>query len=89
MNPDEKSCETCEHAAEHDHGHVEPRELVRIGLVAVAAAGAWLRCWPLAGAVDVVAVAAVVIGGWPISWDRVYSAFPSMTWISRESTSRS
>ncbi len=65
MTPIER-CETCEHVVEHDHGHVEPLELVRIVLVAVAAAGTWFRWWPLAGGVDVVALGAVVIGGWPI-----------------------
>lgn len=66
MDPNKKSGETCERVAEHDHGHVEPLELVRIGLVAVAAAGAWFAWWPRVGVLDVVAIAAVVIGGWPI-----------------------
>jgi cation transport ATPase len=66
MDDTEKSCEPCEHVADHDDGQVARMELVRIGLVAVAAAGTWFRWWPLAGAVDAAAIAAVVIGGWPI-----------------------
>jgi Cd2+/Zn2+-exporting ATPase/Cu+-exporting ATPase len=66
MDDSDRSCETCEHGAEHDHGRVEHMEFVRIGLVAVAAAGTWFRWWPRANALDVAAIAAVVIGGWPI-----------------------
>ncbi len=41
-------------------------ELVRIALVAVAAAGTWFRLWPRVGGVEAVGIAAVVAGGYPI-----------------------
>jgi P-type Cu+ transporter len=66
MDANEKSCGTCEHLAERDPGRLERLDLVRIGLVAAAAAGTWFGAWPRAGALDVVAIAAVLIGGWPI-----------------------
>jgi Cd2+/Zn2+-exporting ATPase/Cu+-exporting ATPase len=54
------------HAARGALGHVEPRTLARIALVAVGAIWSWFRVWePIAG-IDLVALAAVVIGGYPI-----------------------
>src|SRR5580700_4736112 len=53
---------------EHDdHEHaLEWAEIVRIVLVALAAAAVWLRLWePLSG-ISVIGVAGLLIGGWPI-----------------------
>ena len=57
-----------EPVAEHGdaQAHLDAGELARIGLVAVAAAGSWFGWWPRIAAVDVVAIAAVVVGGYPI-----------------------
>jgi Cd2+/Zn2+-exporting ATPase/Cu+-exporting ATPase len=50
-----------------DHGHAfEWPEMVRIGLVGLAAAAVWFRLWEPASAFSVVGVAALLIGGWPI-----------------------
>lgn len=53
--------------AEPEHEHpLEWPDLARIGLVAVAALVTWLRLWePFAG-LDVVALAATLVGGYPI-----------------------
>jgi len=60
-----------EHDANHDHheGHDHPfewSEMVRIGLVAVAACCVWLRLWEPFSAVSVIGVVGLAIGGWPI-----------------------
>jgi Cd2+/Zn2+-exporting ATPase/Cu+-exporting ATPase len=51
--------------------HAEDRrfaraELVRIALVAVVAAGSWFGWWPHPASLDVVGIAGVVVGGYPI-----------------------
>src|SRR5215469_4714891 len=66
MAADDKNLETVESVAEPEHGHLETPDLIRIGVVAAAAAGAWLRWWPPTAGVDLVAIAAIVIGGWPV-----------------------
>ncbi len=45
---------------------VERADLLRIGLVAVAAALVWARVWEPAGRVDPLGVAATLLGGYPI-----------------------
>src|SRR5215472_12109436 len=50
-----------------DHEHAfEWAEMLRIGLVAVAAACVWLRLWEPFGPVSVIGVVGLAIGGWPI-----------------------
>ena len=66
MELNDKSCEAVETPAEQEHGHLEVLDLIRIGLVALAAAGAWFGWWPRAAGADLVAIAAIVFGGWPI-----------------------
>lgn len=41
-------------------------DLLRIGLVALAAGATWFQLWQPMGRVDVVALAVLVTGGWPI-----------------------
>ncbi|MBI4469872.1 MAG: cadmium-translocating P-type ATPase [Acidobacteria bacterium] len=51
----------------HDHEHAfEWPEIVRIVLVALAAAAVWFRIWEPVPAISVVGVAGLLIGGWPI-----------------------
>lgn len=65
-------CCTHDHANEHgdddqhDHVHFEWLEMVRIALVALAAAAVWFRLWEPVSAISVVGVAGLLIGGWPI-----------------------
>jgi len=59
---------TASHAAP-DHPEdrrIDSGELVRIALVAVVAAGSWFGWWPRLARVDVVGIAGVVVGGFPI-----------------------
>jgi len=52
-----------------DHGQehaVEPLDLVRVGIVALAAALVWFRAWEPFATFSVIGVAGVVVGGWPI-----------------------
>lgn len=49
----------------HDHGF-EWQEMVRITLVALAAAAVWFRLWEPFSTISVVGVAGLLIGGWPI-----------------------
>jgi Cd2+/Zn2+-exporting ATPase/Cu+-exporting ATPase len=58
--------DTLETGADHDRPHLSARDLARIGLVAVIAAGAWFRWWPRVANLDLVAIAGVVVGGYPI-----------------------
>ena len=52
---------------EHDHSHAfEWPEMLRIALVAIAAACVWLRVWEPFPAVSVIGVIGLAIGGWPI-----------------------
>ena len=50
---------------QHDHG-VEWAELVRIALVAIAAAAVWFRLWEPFSHVSVIGIVATLIGGYPI-----------------------
>jgi heavy metal translocating P-type ATPase len=54
---------------EHEEGHehaLEWQDVLRIGLVGLAAAAVWLQVWePFAG-ISVIGVAGLLIGGWPI-----------------------
>jgi heavy metal translocating P-type ATPase len=52
---------------------LEPRELMRIGLVAVASAAVWLRLWEPLARVSVIGLAAALVGGYPI-FEEAFSA---------------
>jgi Cd2+/Zn2+-exporting ATPase/Cu+-exporting ATPase len=54
-----------DHAHENEHG-LEWLDLARIGLVALAALATWLRLWEPFADLDVVALAATLVGGYPI-----------------------
>lgn len=61
------------HSHDHDdddhHGHDHAfawQEMVRIALVALAAAAVWFRLWEPLAVVSVIGVAGLLIGGWPI-----------------------
>jgi Cd2+/Zn2+-exporting ATPase/Cu+-exporting ATPase len=68
MNPDRDH----EHAGEHDqdhHDHDHPLEwvdLVRIGFVAAACLASWFGLWQRFAIFDVIALVAVLVGGYPI-----------------------
>jgi len=49
----------------HDHAFEWP-EMLRIALVAVAAACVWLRVWEPFAAVSIIGVIGLALGGWPI-----------------------
>jgi len=58
-----------EDAHDHDHGHEHPfdlPEILRIGLVAVAAAAVWFRVWEPYPQLSVIGALGLAIGGWPI-----------------------
>jgi heavy metal translocating P-type ATPase len=57
-----------DHHDDHgDHEHAfEWQEMLRIALVAVAAAGVWWRWWEPFHAVSVIGVLGLAVGGWPI-----------------------
>lgn len=51
----------------HDHEHAfEWPEMLRIALVALAAAAVWFRLWEPLPAFSLIGVAGLAIGGWPI-----------------------
>src|SRR5580658_8980309 len=50
---------------EHEHTF-EWQEMLRIALVAVAAAAVWWRLWEPFSAISVIGVAGLLVGGWPI-----------------------
>ena len=55
------------HDQEHDHDHsLQWPEALRIGLVAIAAAGVWFRVWEPFPAISIIGVVGLLIGGWPI-----------------------
>ena len=54
-------------SSEHaEDSRLDRAELVRIALVAVVAAGSWFGWWPHLATLDVVGIAGVVVGGYPI-----------------------
>ena len=56
-----------DHDADADHDHTfEWTEMLRIALVAVAAAAVWFGLWEPFRAISVIGVAGLLIGGWPI-----------------------
>ncbi|MBY0247490.1 MAG: cation-translocating P-type ATPase [Nitrospiraceae bacterium] len=62
-----------DHAHEHgDDDHHDPEhafewpEMVRIALVALAAAAVWFRLWEPVSAISIIGVVGLLIGGWPI-----------------------
>jgi heavy metal translocating P-type ATPase len=59
-----------DHDHDHDHGDHEHAfewpEMLRIALVAVAAAAVWWRWWEPFRAVSLIGVLGLAIGGWPI-----------------------
>jgi heavy metal translocating P-type ATPase len=67
-----------DHDRDHGHGHddhddhgdhehaFEWQEMLRIGLVAVAAACVWWRLWEPFPAVSIIGVLGLAVGGWPI-----------------------
>jgi heavy metal translocating P-type ATPase len=51
----------------HDHEHVlEWQDILRITLVAIAAAAVWFHVWEPLQAISIIGVAGLLIGGWPI-----------------------
>src|SRR5579863_3683301 len=59
------------HGEDHDHGEgpeheLEWPEMLRIALVAVAAAAVWGRLWEPFPSLSLIGVAGLLIGGWPI-----------------------
>ncbi len=58
------------HAVEH---WLESREVMRIGLVAVASAAVWLRLWEPLARVSVIGLTAALVGGYPI-FEEAFSA---------------
>ena len=56
---------SAEAGSDERHG-VEWPEVARIGLVALAAAGSWFHLWPPIRGLDLIGLAATLVGGWPI-----------------------
>ena len=50
----------------HEHGHLEPFELIRIAITSIAAALVWFRVWEPFPQVSLMGIAGVLFGGWPI-----------------------
>jgi heavy metal translocating P-type ATPase len=55
-----------EEEQDHEHGHLEPFELIRIAVTAVVAAAVWFRVWEPFPHVSVLGIAGVLFGGYPI-----------------------
>src|SRR5450631_1097798 len=53
-----------DHAGEH--GHIEPFDLIRIAVTAIATALVWFRVWEPFPQVSLIGIAGVLFGGWPI-----------------------
>src|ERR1700694_3657958 len=58
----------------HDHA-IEWQEMLRIALVAVAAASVWWRVWEPLPAISLIGVAGLLIGGWPIFKEALENLF--------------
>jgi heavy metal translocating P-type ATPase len=67
--PDRKTAVQSHGEGHDDEGHdhaLEWPEMLRIALVAVAAATVWWRVWEPFPAISLIGVAGLIIGGWPI-----------------------
>ncbi|HTS74550.1 MAG TPA: cation-translocating P-type ATPase [Bryobacteraceae bacterium] len=53
-------------AHEHEHGHIERFDLIRIAITAILAALVWVHAWEPFSRVSVIGIAGVLFGGWPI-----------------------
>ena len=51
---------------DEDHGHVEPFDLIRIGITLIAAALVWFRVWEPFPRISMIGIVGVLFGGWPI-----------------------
>src|SRR5690242_9823979 len=60
---------------DHEHGEaLEWAELVRIGVVALAAAAVWFRIWEPFARVSIIGLTGTIGGGWPIfaeAWENI------------------
>jgi heavy metal translocating P-type ATPase len=73
------------HVHDHDHDHhdghgdhehaLEWQEMLRIGLVALAAAAVWWRWWEPFPAVSIIGVLGLAVGGWPIFKEALENLF--------------
>src|SRR5438093_801545 len=70
--PEPAAPETNEHEDEHS---LEWVDLARIGLVALAVVVSWLRLWQPAANFDAVALAATLVGGYPIFREALAALF--------------
>jgi heavy metal translocating P-type ATPase len=50
----------------NEHGNIEPFELIRIAVTAIAAGMVWFRLWEPFSRVSLIGIAGVLFGGWPI-----------------------
>ena len=65
--PKQQNDDHHDNSEDHDHNHPLPWvELVRIGSVALACLVSWFQLWQPAGSLDVIALVATLIGGYPI-----------------------
>jgi heavy metal translocating P-type ATPase len=72
-----KSPTDASHSGEHKPGaqdshHVEPRDILRILFVGIAAAAVWLRVWEPIPRVSIVAISATLVGGYPIFKEAIH-----------------
>src|SRR5579863_3019225 len=75
LNPEEPPTAS-DHAHQHthgarpepndEHGHIEPLDLIRIGVTSIAAGLVWFRVWEPFSHVSVIGIAGVLFAGWPI-----------------------
>ena len=75
LNPEEPATAS-DHAHQHahearpepddEHGHIEPFDLIRIGVTSIAAGLVWFRVWEPFPQVSAIGIAGVLFGGWPI-----------------------
>jgi heavy metal translocating P-type ATPase len=63
-----KCCEPASHGepGEHEHGHIEKMDMIRIAVTALLAAAVWFRVWEPFSRLSVLGIAGVLFGGWPI-----------------------
>src|SRR6516165_5952081 len=71
---EQSHAEDAEHDAGLEHAFEWP-EMVRIALVAVAAAAVWFQVWEPFPRVSVIGVVGLLIGGWPIFKEALESLF--------------
>ncbi len=77
-----------EHSEQHDDEQrrgIGRWDVIRIGLVALVAAMTWFHVWQPVSRFDVLAMAGLLVGGWPIWREALEALLERPSWLQMSS----